>query len=411
MPVRLEIFGIGGGGRGVARADGKAWFVAGALPDEVVDVKVERERAGIVEARAVRVARQNRWRDPDPCPVAGVCGGCDLAHVRREAVADVLREVACGALRHAPPLLSATLREAPVEVSEMAWRVRARLHWDSGHCLLGFRGPRSHRVVDISPCRVVAPLLLQTLPAAAAALADHGSHDGELEWLEDFGGKMAVAGWHGGSVPPPPVADLSGLYPLAADLGIRRGGWGESAVVMRLPIPLRVPIGVFFQGNRHLVPRLFARVAEIVASEAPARVVDLYAGVGLFGAAARHAGVGAITVVEANKRALSAARENLPGALVVADTAEAFLDDPGPGSGALVVVDPPRTGLSRRAAEGLIGWRPDSIVMLSCDASRFGRDGGRLLEAGYRLASVDLWDLFAGSHHVEVLAHFRSAGR
>ncbi|MBZ5587894.1 MAG: hypothetical protein LAO05_04970 [Acidobacteriia bacterium] len=405
--MRLEIVGIGGGGRGVARSDRKVWFVVGALPGEVVDVAVERERAGIVEARTIRVLEEHPWRDPDPCPVAGACGGCDLAHVRRTAASDVLRGAACGALRHAPPSLSTALREAPVEISDMAWRVRARLHWDSNRTVLGFRGPRSHRVVDISPCRVVSPFLLRTLPAAAAALTTHGSPDGELEWIEDFDGGVAVAGWHGRSVPPPPVGDLSGFHPLARDGSIRPGGWGASSVVMRLPIPLRVPVGAFFQGNRHLVPKLFAKVEEMVAVDGPARVVDLYGGVGLFGAAARHAGVGAITVVEASEPAVMAARENLPGAVIVAAAAEAFLEEPGPANGALVIVDPPRTGLSRRAAEGLLRWRPSSIVMLSCDAARFGRDGSRLLGAAYQLVSVGLWDLFAGSHHVEVLAHFR----
>lgn len=405
--MRLEIMGIGGGGRGVARSDRRVWFVAGALPGEVVDVAVERERAGIVEARTIRVLAEHSWRDPDPCPIAGLCGGCDLAHVRRNAASEVLRAAACGALRHAHPSLSEILHEAPIEISDMAWRVRARLHWDSTRRVLGFRGPRFHRVVAISPCRVVSKRLLGTLPAASEALEAHGSPDGELEWIEDLDGEVAVAGWHGRSVPPPPVGDLSGFHPLARDRSIRPGGWGETAVVMPLPIPLRVPVGAFFQGNRHLIPRLFARVAEIVISDEPARVVDLYGGVGLFGAAARHAGVGAITVVEASGPAVTAARANLPGAVVVAATAEAFLDDPGPASGALAIVDPPRTGLSRRAAEGLMRWRPDSVVMLSCDAARFGRDGSHLLGAGYQLVSVGLWDLFAGSHHVEVLAHFR----
>ncbi len=409
--MRLEITGIGGGGRGVAKAEGRVWFVAGALPGETVEVVAERERAGIVEARAVGVTNPHAWRDPDPCPVAGACGGCDLAHVRREAVADMLREVACGALRHADPSLAEAVRRSAVEVSEMAWRVRARLHWDPERRALGFRGTRSHDVAEISACRVVSPLLLRTLPEAAAALAALRSPQGELEWIEDLRGQVAVAGWHGRCVPPPPVADLSGFHPLSGDQSVGRGGWGETGVVMALPVPLRVPVGVFFQGNRHLVPRLFARVADLVASEAPERVVDLYAGVGLFGAAAGHAGVRAVTMVEASAPAATAARENFPGAEVVTGTAEAFLEEPGSAAGALAVVDPPRTGLSRLAADGLLRWRPDSIVMLCCDAARFGRDGGRLLEAGYRLASVDLWDLFAGSHHVEVLAHFRSAGR
>ncbi len=89
MPVRLEITGLAGGGRGVARSGGKVWFVAGALPGEVVDADVERERAGIVEARTREVIAASPWRDPTPCPVAGACGGCDLAHLQRAVAAEV----------------------------------------------------------------------------------------------------------------------------------------------------------------------------------------------------------------------------------------------------------------------------------------------------------------------------------
>ncbi|TAM52725.1 MAG: class I SAM-dependent RNA methyltransferase [Acidobacteria bacterium] len=409
--MRLEITGFAGGGRGLARGGGKVWFVAGALPGEVVEAGVERERAGIVEARAEEVVVASLAREPAPCPVAGACGGCDLAHVRRAAASAALRDIAIGALRHSPPVLADAVREAPVRASEMAWRLRARLHWDSARKVLGFRTGRSHAAVEISPCRVVSPLLLRTLPELAAALERGAARDGELDWIEDLAAERAVAGWWGGTVPDGPVGELAGFHPLAAGAAIAPGGWGDRGVVMQLPRPLHVPAGAFFQGNRHLVPGLFARVSEIVRAVGPARVVDLYGGVGFLSAAARDGGAAAVTLVEASAPAAAAARRNLPEVTVTAAPAEAFLSSPGPASGTLAIVDPPRTGLSRVAGEGLVRWRPERVVLLACDAARFGRDGARLLAAGYVLESVELWDLFAGSHHVEVLASFGRGAR
>ena len=69
--ARVEILELGGGGAGVARHEGKVWFVRGALPGEVVDAVEERQRAGIVEARAVSIEQPSPWREPDFCPVAG----------------------------------------------------------------------------------------------------------------------------------------------------------------------------------------------------------------------------------------------------------------------------------------------------------------------------------------------------
>jgi len=408
--VRVEIRELGGGGRGVARAAKKTWFVAGALPGEVVEVEAERERAGIVEARVTSLVTQSPWRDPDPCPVAGACGGCDLAHVRRAVAAEVLREIVCGSLRHAPRGLAEVVRAAPVVVSEMGWRLRARLHWDAAGKVLGFRGLRSHRTVEISPCRVISRLLLDGLPRMARALTAAGTGDGDVEWLENLGASAAVAGWHGPGAPPEvAVRGLAGWQALGEGGAMIPGGWGASGVTMDLPIRLRVPVGGFFQGNRHLVPRLFTRVGELVRAHGHSRVVDLYGGVGFLAAAARFAGAGTITVVEASRPAADAAAANLPGALVLAVTAERYLEDPGMGQATLAIVDPPRTGLSPAATEGLLHWAPAGIILLACDAARFGRDAARLVTAGYTLKTLELWDLFAGSHHVEILADFRRA--
>ncbi|HUK11958.1 MAG TPA: TRAM domain-containing protein [Thermoanaerobaculaceae bacterium] len=409
--MRLEITGIAGGGRGFARAGGRAWFVAGALPGEVVEAAVERERAGVVEARAVAVERPSAWREATPCPVAEACGGCDLAHVRRDAAAAILREVTCGALRHADPALAAAARAAEVVVSPMPWRLRARLHWDPVRRALGFFGPRSRRTVEITPCRVVSRRLLDAMPAMAAALASGGAAAGDLDWLESLDGGTAVAGWRGARCELPRVDGLDGWHPVGRDGGIGGGGWGETGVTMPLRVPLRVPVGAFFQGNRHLVPPLFDRIAELVRVSGAQRVVDLYAGVGFLAAAAATAGAAELALVESSGVAASAAAANLPAASVACATAERYLAGPRPGRDALAIVDPPRTGMSAAVLAALLDWCPIGVVMLGCDAARFGRDAGRLLAHGYRLESMQLWDMFAGSHHVEILASFaRAAG-
>lgn len=404
MP-ELYIVGLAGGGAGVARHDGSTWFVRWALPGEVVEAVERRRRAGVVEAQAVQVLRASAWREPDPCPVAGECGGCDLAHVRPEAVPAVLRAVVQGALRHAVPAIASAVDGAPVVVSPPGWRLRARLHWDAPRACLGFLGPRSRRVVDIAPCRVLAPRLAAARNRLAGALASAGLPDGHVEWLEDVHGEHAVAGWLGPGAPPRgPVEGVDGWHPLARTGAVRAGGWGERAVTMRLPVPLAVPVGAFFQGNRHLLPRLWERAVGVVRELAVRRVVDVYGGVGFFAAAARHAGVQELTVVESQRHAARAAARNLPGANVIERTAEAFLAAPPPGAGTLAFVDPPRGGLSRLARERLLAWRPRALLVLACDAAAGGRDLGALLTGGYTLAWMELWDMFAGSHHVELVA-------
>jgi 23S rRNA (uracil1939-C5)-methyltransferase len=406
--MRLKVESFAGGGRGVAHSGGRVWFVAGALPGEEVDAELETERAGVIEARVRTVVRASLTREKDPCPVAGTCGGCDLAHLRRDRAGEALRAILAGALRHAPPALAEAVAHARVIVSPMAWRLRARLHWDPEIRVLGFYSRRSYQAVDISPCRVVSPLLLAALPDLRAALERQRTPVGEVEWLEDLESQTAVAGWRGaGNAPRGPVGALAGWHPITEEGALRRGGWGKQGVVMRLPVPLRVPLGAFFQGNRHLVPLLFTRVAELVRSLEPAGVVDLYGGVGLLAAAARAGGAPQVTVVEAQRSAARAAGENLPGAEIHAVSAEQFLAAAPPPAGVLAIVDPPRAGLSPVARRRFIEWAPDAALWLACDPAAFGRDAGELFAAGYRLELLEIWDLFAGSHHAEILALFR----
>jgi 23S rRNA (uracil1939-C5)-methyltransferase len=410
--MRLKVESFAGGGRGVAHSGGRVWFVAGALPGEEVEAELEGERAGVIEARVRTVYRPSLMRERTPCPSAAECGGCDLAHLRRDGASEALRAILTGALRHAPPALAAAVTKAPVVVSPMAWRLRARLHWDPDARLLGFFSPRSYRAIDISPCRVVSQRLLAALPELQAALTGARAGAGEVDWLEDLEATTAVAGWRGSGNPPRgPVGTLAGWHPLTEAGAIRRGGWGKQGVTMQLPVPLRVPIGAFFQGNRHLVPKLFSWVAELVGALRPARVVDLFGGVGYLAAAARHGGAGELVVVEAQRSAARAAAENLPGASVAAVETEEYLAAPAPAAGTLAVLDPPRSGLSPLARRRLLAWSPDAVLWLACDPAAFGRDAAEVLAAGYRLESLEIWDLFAGSHHAETLALLRRVRR
>ena len=152
--MRLEITALAGGGRGVARHDGRVFMVAGALPGEQVEVEVERERAGIVEARTVAVLVPSPWREPDPCPVAAACGGCDLAHVKGQAVCDVARAVVVGALRHARKELAERVAQASVVTSvsgATAWSTSRPVA--SSRRRFSARSPSSRRRSPEPACR------------------------------------------------------------------------------------------------------------------------------------------------------------------------------------------------------------------------------------------------------------------
>ncbi len=413
--VDLDITKVVGGGRGLAHHQGEVWMVSGALPGERVRAESLTTRKGIVEGKTLEILQApHPARESAPCPHALQCGGCDWPHILPEAGAALKAEIASEAARGLPEL-NRLLREAPVTASPLAYRLRAQLHWDPDQGVLGFYRHRSNTVEAIPECRILSPRLVRSLPSLTNALARSCPHPVDLEWLENLDGSQAVAALRrvgrGPEVPVSavPAADAlddgpNGFHVLEASGDLVRV-WGRDHVRMALAVSLEVPIGAFFQGNRHLVPWLFQRVAELVGPD-PVPTWDLHAGIGFLAAAASHASPRPLVLTEISKPSGRAARRNLPKATIrFGVSAEEVLRRSGriPRE-SLVIVDPPRAGLSSDLRRRLAAWHPDRILMLACDPATWARDTAELLSKGYRLAHLELIDLFPSTHHVEVLS-------
>lgn len=414
--VELRAEKLIGGGRALAHHGGATWMVAGALPGELVAARPIRRRAGIVEAETVAVRETpNPARDRHPCPHASSCGGCDWPHIELEASAEFKRLIAADSARGTPDL-AAMLAGASVATSPLGYRLRARLHWDPDTARLGFFESRSSTVAPIRACRILSPQLMAAIPSIVRSLTKRCHDRVDVEWLQGSGAEDAVAGLRASKygprridpswIPQPDEVEnvVSGFH-LLSHHGEVVGGWGGTTVRFDLPVPLNVPIGAFFQGNRHLISSLFKRVAEL-AGKGREPIYDLHAGVGFLAAAALSNGAREAYLVEPHRIAARAAELNLPEAKVaVGRTAEDFVVSiSDPPRDALVITDPPRAGLTRRLRRELASWQPRRVLMLGCDPATWARDAGFLIANGYRVNVIELFDLFPSTHHVEILA-------
>jgi hypothetical protein len=272
-------------------------------------------------------------------------------------------------------------------------------------------------VTSIAHCRILSPRLMAARPALERQL-EPIPEPVDVEWLEALDGSSAVAALRPARTGPEAVDPrwvpleaeardtVDGWHSLSGS-GHLLSGWGSSSVLMTLPTPLQTPIGAFFQGNRHLVPWLFDRLATL-AGGAERPVYDLHAGVGFMAAATDTRSE--LHLVEPFRPAARAAVGNLAHARVaVGRTAEAFLKRRRHlARDALVLTDPPRAGMSPTLRHRLAGWHPRHILMLACDPASWARDAAFLLARGYRLDHLELVDLYPSTHHVEVLAVLES---
>jgi 23S rRNA (uracil1939-C5)-methyltransferase len=170
---------------------------------------------------------------------------------------------------------------------------------------------------------------------------------------------------------------------------------------------LRRDARAFFQGNRFVFETLVDRVSSLVA-DGP--IVDLYAGVGLFGLSLAASGRANVTLVEGDPISGRDLQENAhPYAdrvRVERVSVEDFLRRRTPAADATVIVDPPRTGMSPEAVRAMVRANPKRIVYVSCDVATLARDTRVLVDADYALKDISAVDLFPNTAHVETICAF-----
>jgi len=397
------------GGRMLARHEGMVVLVAGAIPGETVRVRVERAERSLAFARVVDVVDPHPARravDGDPR-----CGGSVLAHIACEEQCRLKGEV----IRDALARVGRIPLEGPVDVvpsPETGYRMRARLHLRGGRA--GFFLEGTHTLCDAALTRQLLPDSVGAVHELADRLAAGGlAEDADIELSENRAGderamhiELVREGARGPVPPIEAVHAVTGLswctYGAARALHV----FGRPYVVDVVQgVRLRRHTRAFFQGNRFLLDELVAAVA---AACAPGPVIDLYAGVGLFGLSLAASGRHEVVAVEGHGESAADLEANArpfgEAVRVERTSVERFVAGRRPSRPFTLVLDPPRTGMTRDAAAGAVGMKAARVVFVSCDVATLARDLRRFLDSGYVLDSVQGFDLFPNTAHVEALA-------
>jgi tRNA/tmRNA/rRNA uracil-C5-methylase (TrmA/RlmC/RlmD family) len=409
--LELEVGPLAGGGGCVARAaDGKVVFVRHAIPGERVRALVTAATKSYLRADAVEILAASPDRVDPPCPHAGPgrCGGCDFQHIEVGAqrrlkaarVEELLRQIA------------GVEREIEVEAVDgamgghdgLGWRTRVRLAVD-GSGGAGFRRHRSHRVERVEACPVATAQI-----AATGALTAKWPGVTEVEVLtgaEFDEAVLAVTPRRGPGAPRLPAVH-GGL--------VFRGKVRQEpdAVHMRVrDHSYRVSSGVFWQAHVGAAEALLAAVLNVVGDVEldGAAAADLYSGAGLFAVAlADVVGAdGSVLAVERDRRACADARQNAGShAHILVEHTEVTpaLVATGIGRPSVVVLDPAREGAGIDVMHALASHSSTlrRLVYVSCDAATFARDVRVLLDEGWRLTSLRVFDIFPMTEHVELVA-------
>lgn len=413
-------------GQGLARHAGQVVFVPRGIPGDRVRLRVENVRSGFVRGRVEEVLRRGEGHREAPCPLFAKCGGCAHQAHAYETQLRVKEAVLRDALSRSRVAWTGPIARHPSP--EEGWRTRASLHVQVGAdgVRLGLHEEGSHRVVDIDRCLQLSPAMNRTQRAVAAALGgrpDLARRIQHVDLAESLDGGQLVASLET-DLPPAKASSLSALgdgAPWLTGLGAAAGSRhhrtyvslrGEPYVESTIHgVRLRAHVESFFQANRFLVEDLVDGVLRHVPPGGD--VLDLYAGVGLFALPLAQRAE-RVRGVEISPRAVEDAEVNVARSgrqnvrVERGDVLEALARwraEPGER----IVLDPPRTGAGPEVVAAIAARAPAAIVYVSCDPPTLARDLEALGRVGYVPQTIEMFDLFPDTFHLETVVVVKRA--
>jgi 23S rRNA (uracil1939-C5)-methyltransferase len=424
-PVALDIEKLVYGGDGLARRDHVTYFVPFVIPGEKILARPVDPRRSFVRARIAEIVQPSSQRVAPRCPYFTVCGGCHYQHIAYETQLEAKREI----LRESLGRLGQVRWNGPIELhrsppfgyrNRAQWKVRRAKAAPGARTRasqLGYFHAGSNDLCAVDQCPVLAPPLAAALSALHAELAA-GELRGSLAEIAAFAepGGSLLLNLSFAALPDSPrrvIDRLRAALPAAGSLllletaGERMELDGPGSLSYSVAgADFRVGHMSFFQINRFLIEEM---AAAVTAGAEGGLALDLHAGVGLFSVALGRS-FQRVVAVEADPAAARDLETNLEAAGVAAQAvcadAAAFLEGCSDRPD-LVVLDPPRTGLSAETIAGLLRLRPAEIRYMSCDPATLARDLAALTKADYEIAAMHVFDVFPQTFHIETLVQLK----
>lgn len=427
MTVAIE--GLTNESRGVAHYDGKAVFVEGALPEEVVRCQTIKRTSKYDIAKVLEVMQPSADRVQPKCSAAGICGGCSLQHMSEASQIHAKQQVLLDNLRQIGKVSPAAILP-PLTGPAWHYRRKARLGVKvvpkKGGVLVGFREKQSGYLAVMDSCVVlderfsslILPLreliakisIAKRIPQIEIAAGDDDAvlvfrhleplTESDLELLRDF------ADNHQLSIMLQPQGPDS-IQPLVPGkqrlLEYRLDDWG---------ITIQFRPTDFTQVNASINRLMIARALELLAPEEGDEVLDLFCGIGNFTlplarVSSRVTGIEADSVLVEMARRNASLNELNNAEFITADLYDAPLDGSWlHRSWDRILLDPPRSG-AMEVIERLPELQPKRIVYVSCNPATLARDADLLVNKhAFKLTAAGVMDMFPHTKHVESIAVF-----
>jgi len=429
--INIEKLAFGGSGFG--RIDGKACFVPYTAPGDVADISITKDKRSYSEGVLKELLKSSDSRVSPPCPVFGICGGCDWQHITYEEqcrqkeliFADTLWRIGRVEESKIKPLLRAS---SPFNYRQ---RLQLKVHAAGARLSLGFFRSGSHYVVDIPErCEIAVPALNKALPEVRSLVASCGephkvpqidlaaSSDGQVSLVFHYIGddREKISRYLAGA-----GKSLRTIQSVSLKTGRKSSSenvFGFEKVGYTVPDSAGGEMELYFSPDGFSQVNFFQNraiinsIIDFCAVSAPSSVLDLFCGNGNFSlplAKTSRRIVGfetfekSVSFAEFNARSngiTNAAyfnRDSAAGVDELASAGETF---------DLVIIDPPRSGADAISGK-LAKVAASHVIYISCDPPTLSRDLASLNKSGFEVMSVQPVDMFPQTYHLESITFLK----
>jgi 23S rRNA (uracil1939-C5)-methyltransferase len=388
------------GGSAVARVDGKAFFVDGALPGELVTGDVELDKGSWGRVKLTSVLEPSPDRVEARCRHFDQCGGCQWQHASYRAQLAWKQSIVAGQLAHLGRVVDPPVRPTVATGSPFQYRNRMDFRVHRGQPALHQR--RSRNLVALGVCEILHPNI-------ADVFADLGDLTGAKSiTLRTSTATGAVLAIIEGKLPR--QASAWGCNVALLSDGIVEPVHGDATLDETVAgVSFRISGAAFFQNNTAGAEHLVELVAEAAAVTDTDTLLDAFAGGGLFAATVGR-NAARVIGIERDPTAAADLQANLNRAGIgdyrIVQTSMDDAIDRLDEYWDVVIADPPRKGLGIDGIDAITAATPRKLVYVSCDPASLARDTALLDEIGYELEWVAPVDMFPQTFHIESVASF-----
>lgn len=369
--MRIKIDNIAYGGYGVGRADGKAVFVDYAIPGDILDVDIYKDSKRFSFARISSIIKPSVDRITPECPNFSQCGGCSYLNIEYDTEIEYKKMIVSDQLK----------RIASVDYNyslttqfdkRFHYRSHSNIKLNNGHA--GFFARNSNTMIDFpeNGCLILAEQLIESV---------------KMLNIKEFDGDLKIA------------IDRTGQFHHSLYNAIEIEEEEYSLIYRR-------NINGFFQGNRFLRKKMIETVSSYSELTKNDEFIDICAGCGFFtlplSKIASH-GTGFDVDYTAIEFAKLNAKVNRCDNIKFFQLSESEIN-PFKVKPKTVIVDPPRSGISKKGRRTINAINPEIIVYVSCNPSTFARDISDFFKNGYYLNEVTVIDMFPCTHHIELIS-------